>query len=77
MFLAHIFEITSFFVEKSFLTNNYFHIAEIDSTNRGPWYTFSCFVSVILQYCSVLEESIHRLLCLMIVVFFKTSFGLI
>ena len=21
------------------MTNNYFHIAEIDSTTRGPWYT--------------------------------------
>ena len=31
------------------MTNNYFHIAEIDSTTRGPLYTLSCLLVVILK----------------------------
>ena len=39
-----IFEIAKFFFK------NYFHIAEIDSTIRGPWYT--CLVSFIFAFSS-------------------------
>ena len=31
-----------FFVQRLFLTKNYFHTAEINLTNRGPLYTFYC-----------------------------------
>ena len=37
------------FVQKSFLTNNYFHIAEIDSTTRGPLYTLSFCSKIIFD----------------------------
>ena len=38
------------FVQKLFLTNNYFHIAEIDLTTRSPWYTCLVLTEVLQIY---------------------------